>query len=751
RYGVDESGLNLNLGFQQRVLPYLAPADRTGLRQMLEPLLAAIPWPSQSHDAPSLPLLLAASLGGSATVAQIVESWPDRKGGGAPDLHPQSAEMILGLNSAAEVLRHAARLRLRFESATDARAWVAHTELDGLDLLLESILAQRARKNAEPLARVLALAQTPSAAPYLLQIMVTSSAPAIGRDWLERHPERAIPGLIEPALGRGRVAEAARELLQSLRRAGQGAAVDEALTSIGERAAKLRTSLETPKAGAAPPLDDASTPAWLQAATAQPLLPRRPEWLPPGELPSITLKGQPLTSAQEEAVLSALQRSTLKEPRPILEHLKREADPHSLDAFVSRLCTLWQQRGRKGKEIWALEAMGLLGGDGAALKLGPLAKEWREKILHRPAGLAIDCLAAIGSDTALAQLRNFTLIPRDWSLKLTADNHIKEAAKARGLSEEELEDRLVPDLGLGKGRKCAFDFGPRQFSLALGEGLKPMIRGADGALRGDLPKPNAKDDAALAERAAAEWKLLKKQLAEVLKAQAKRLEQAMIHGRRWSATEFEAVFLQQPVMALLARSLVWAAHAADGSPSVTFGVSEDHTLSNVSDAGFQLPAEATVSIPHPLQLSALELSQWGEHLADYGLAPPFPQVGRAIHRPTDVEAVANRLDRFNHLPCMAIALAEGLERTGWRRDDVGGGGCYSAHLREFPAAGVWAVVEYQPGIYISSPRASDEQQLTGCTFHRGGPRSGPELRLGDVDPIVFSETVESLWTAVGRR
>jgi hypothetical protein len=180
-------------------------------------------------------------------------------------------------------------------------------------------------------------------------------------------------------------------------------------------------------------------------------------------------------------------------------------------------------------------------------------------------------------------------------------------------------------------------------------------------------------------------------------------------------------------------------------------VAEDHSLADAADVGFQLAADAEVSIPHPLSLSEQELGLWGEKLADYGLIPPFPQIGRAVHTPTSNEAAADCLQRFNHLPCLAIALSEGLERQGWRRYGVGDGGCFYAHLREFPAAGITAVVQYEPGIFVSSPRESAEQRLSGCRLYHGDPQDGKRLRLGEVDPMVFSETVESLWTAVGRR
>jgi len=55
-----------------------------------------------------------------------------------------------------------------------------------------------------------------------------------------------------------------------------------------------------------------------------------------------------------------------------------------------------------------------------------------------------------------------------------------EVATERGLSEEQLEDRIVPDLGLDERGRRTFDYGPRQFRLVFGPNLKPLLRDVTG-------------------------------------------------------------------------------------------------------------------------------------------------------------------------------------------------------------------------------------------------------------------------------
>ena len=166
-------------------------------------------------------------------------------------------------------------------------------------------------------------------------------------------------------------------------------------------------------------------------------------------------------------------------------------------------------------------------------------------------------------------------------LKGKAEQFVNEIAQERGMTRAELEDRVVPDCGLDEQGRREFNFGPRAFSFVLGADLKAMVKDADGKVRGDLPKPGGKDDAAKAEQAVADWKLMKKQIKEVATIQAGRLEQAMVTGRRWKVEDFETLLVQHPLMTHLARSLVWGAFDAKGKRLATFRVTEERDFADV--------------------------------------------------------------------------------------------------------------------------------------------------------------------------
>src|SRR5206468_10074706 len=118
----------------------------------------------------------------------------------------------------------------------------------------------------------------------------------------------------------------------------------------------------------------------------------------------------------------------------------------------------------------------------------------------------------------------------------------------------------------------SFDYGARRFRFVLGPNLKPMVREEGGRPRPELPRPGAQDDPKRVAQAAAEWKLLKQQIAEVVKVQASRLEQAMVVGRRWTGEEFARFLVRHPLMRHLVQPLIWGDYTLDGRLSAAFRV-----------------------------------------------------------------------------------------------------------------------------------------------------------------------------------
>ena len=269
--------------------------------------------------------------------------------------------------------------------------------------------------------------------------------------------------------------------------------------------------------------------------------------------------------------------------------------------------------------------------------------------------------------------------------------------------------------------------------------LKPGVRDEAGKLRSDLPKPAKQDDAAKAEQAIADWKMLKKSLREAVKIQIPRLEQAMVTGRRWTLDQFDRLLVRHPLMINFVRTLLWGGYDKKGKLAGTFRVTEEQDYADTRDEPCDVSKFSDVGIVHPLNLTDRDASAWGEVFSDYEIASPFPQIGRANVRPGKRE----RKNRSNSNGSTTPRFPPPLWWVLWTDWD-GRAVCprteaYSMSIpSRFYGANVTAVLGYEIGVPIGYMEGWEDQKLTECFFLSGiytpqmYPRHEKSLTLGKV-------------------
>jgi hypothetical protein len=772
----NKAAKNIIIGkFRSDIFPCLTKPQIESWQSHFRSRLNPNKWPIQAtYSEPPAEFFLAAYLGMYDESLALVESWSDDNFS-HPDRfyvahYHRPQEIIFGLKSPELVERHMRRLGLKLQPpqyvwkpSTYIRAWLAHTEYSALDVIRDTVLAVGAKEEAKNLLEAFALVKAPEAAPFMLELMLSSKAPQIAKQWLEENPAHAIYGIIPVAAGRGKLADAAIEFLQSMKRKGYTEYIQSCIgKQSSEIAEKIRSSVFVEEKEHTK-FDENTTPAWLQEAistltTAN----KKTTWkIEPIDLPPIFCDRYCLNDRQVEAVINALRQSELGNPHGLVTAIKTHANPAKLDIFAWKLFELWLGEGAPAKENWMMVAIGLLGSDISALKLAPLVKIWPGESQHARAVLGLSCLRSIGSDTALMQINSIAQKVKFKGIKQRAQECMESIATERNMSRAELEDRIVPDCDLDEKGTRIFDFGARQFRFVLSADLKPMVKDNDNKVKSDLPKPNAKDDREKAEFAIAEWKLLKKQVGEVIKLQPARFEQAMITGRRWRVDEFEMLLVQHPLITHLAQRIVWSGYDIAGKSIATFRVTEDRTYADPQDETFQLTELDRIGIIHPFNLSSELLSTWGELMSDYEIISPFPQLGRPLYSLNAGEETALEITRFKDIEIPIVALVRTLENLGWEKGVLHDHGDYSLHFKYFPAADITAVVGDYEAVFVDlGTYVAEVDKIDGCCFLQGlqnyldeYPVSSylQELKdrcipLGEVDSIVISEVLKDLTT-----
>ena len=745
-------------GFDLWVRPYLSDKEVKSLQKLVAAKIDPTAVPDD-YEAFPMAHYLAASLGMHKELLKITSAWEDACYQKLPyaSHYQQPHLLVCGLASAELVESEWRRLKIPIAKPEQARALIACTEYSALDILADEICKLTNRDECTALLKVLALVNAPEAAEPMLRCKVESKSPIVARDWLDTNVGNAVSGLIDVAGGRGKLADAAIEYLRSVKRNGLEDVIAATVKQAGksEAAAKVQAEVLDREEKVYEPHDAKSTPKWLSEALSKASASKKklPGWAAAAHLPPLIIGDRRLNDQQLDVVLQKLVTTNVTDKDELLTLLREKVEKNVRDEFAWKIFQHWQDDGCPSKEKWAMGTLGHLGDDGCVLKLTPMIRVWPGESQHARAVFGLECLRAIGSSVALMQLSGIAQKLKFKGLKTKAAEFVDQIAKEKGMTRDELEDRVVPDCGLDEQGKREFSFGSRSFSFVLGSDLKAMVRDETGKVRTDLPKPSGKDDATVANESVAEWKLLKKQIKEVATIQSARLENAMVTGRRWSQEDFQTLVVRHPLMTHLAQKLIWATFDAKGKTSSTFRITEERDYADVSDESLDLPKDHFVGLVHPLEMTEDERAAWGEVLSDYEIIAPFAQLGRDVNRLEKSEEKAESLDRFKGLKLVAPTLVFTLEKMGWIRGIGMDGGCFDEHSKQFPAANVTAVVHYDGTVGMGYIDPEEMLTLEDVYFIPGmrqpsgygwEEKNVKKAKLGTVNPIVISEVLADM-------
>ncbi|QNK65233.1 WGR and DUF4132 domain-containing protein [Variovorax sp. PAMC26660] len=609
--------------------------------------------------------------------------------------------------------------------------------------VMPGLIAMVRSKPSENLSYALNYGTPDLAMPAARAFAKLKTLRAAGREWLLKYPEHAACGLIAPALGKaGEARDCAGSALRLLQANGHEALLLEVAGRYRqpEVVQALRAVLDES------PLDRFPTKRAKLPEFWQPRGWRRPTLRNGKALPDDALDhfGQMLTFPTTEGIYGGI---------PVV---KEACDADSLAEFAWDAFTAWLEASGPSKEGWALTSLGLFGNDDTARKLTPFIRAWPGEAAHARAVTGLDVLATIGSDVALMLLNGIAQKVKFKGLQDKAREKIDAIAEARGLSTEELEDRLAPDLGLDEQGTMLLDFGPRAFKVGFDEALKPYVRestgGVDGARLPDLPKPKKTDDDALGKEAVERFKLLKKDARTIASQQLLRLEVAMCARRRWTPEVFRLFLVEHPLVRHIVQRLIWGVYAVEGDNSyggtlqACFRVAEDGSYTTAEDDPFELPTgdNIRIGVPHALDLSPADAAAFGQVFADYELLQPFAQIGRDIYTLTDEEKKSLKLERWKDVK-VPTGRVLGLANKGWRRGQAQDAGCIWYFSKPL---GTNRVIELSldPGIIVGMVDEYPEQTLgqvqVGQPSGWGDMRDAEALHL--LDPISASELIRDM-------
>lgn len=552
---------------------------------------------------------------------------------------------------------------------------------------------------------------------------------------------------------------AAREALHARREAEDDEGVREAIMQV------LGTGAE---AADADPAGGRAAVEKLVARDAGRLKGTPVAWLDENGLPPLFYQGEdtPVPAATVRWLLHRQARhkdiSAAAEARPLLDALDRaragDFARHVLQGFLG-------STPQEARDRWALAVAGLLG-DGRTLRaLTKQIPEWAESSRGKLAEYATGAIALLGTDEALLALDALSIRYRSRfkNIGAAATAAFVAAAEARGLTTDELGDRVVPTLGFPPdGAPRVVDVGGDGRRVEVRVGLDFKLELADAATHRKVAAWPSTTPAEVR----AEMKEVAAALREAAKAQTLRMETQLVRQRRWPAARWRELFLGSALLRPFAVRLVWGEYGADGVLRATFRALPDGALTDAEDNTPEPPADpATVGPVHPLELDATTLTAWRTHLEDYAVEPPFAQLERPVARVSAELATA----RFHPggtatgtaATVGALTFKSRAEKRGWTRGSVNDGGGVWHYVKRFPGAGVDVFLE-TGGLFIGAGMddqvepgrlffvRADSVRTGGYTYDEPQDENDPRLvALGEVPPVAFSEAVGDLKTILG--
>lgn len=349
--------------------------------------------------------------------------------------------------------------------------------------------------------------------------------------------------------------------------------------------------------------------------------------------------------------------------------------PQELAAYIHALYSGWIAAGAEAKTRWVLYAAAIHGDAEMLSLMQKQLKDWAE---HSRGAIAADAVRAIafnGSAQALLLVDQIARKFKSNQVKNAAKEALNDAAIALGISREELDDRIIPNLGLNMQAERILDYGARIFTVRLTPQLTLEIYDNSNKQLKKLPSPGKQDDAEKAAWAQEELKQMKKQLKLVITAQKLRLDQILTTARFWKAQSWKELFVNNPVMHQFAVGLIWGLYE-NGQLKDTFRYMEDGSFNTVNEAEYTFPKTGMIGLVHPLELSEELLQAWKEQLSDYEITQPIEQLDRPVYYVTEEEKGIEKITRFYGKTINGAAFVGKLLSVGWVRGEILDGGFF---------------------------------------------------------------------------
>jgi hypothetical protein len=359
----------------------------------------------------------------------------------------------------------------------------------------------------------------------------------------------------------------------------------------------------------------------------------------------------------------------------------------------------------------------------------------------------IDTLAAMSGLEPAAQLGRLKQRVKYPVAVRRVEQALGRAATRASLEPDDLEELAVPACGLTEAGRGRIPVGDHEAVIS--------VRGTrDVELTWSEPGGKSRKSVPVEVRRSHpdRVKQLARQVREIetlLPVQRDRIERLLVADRHWDLATWRARFLDHPLLATLARCLVW--HFTDGQRAEPAIYDDGRLVDETGRSLDWLSDRATVRLWHPLGAAPEVVLAWRRWLLDHGIRQPFKQAHREIYILTDAElGAATYSNRFAAHIIRQHQFAALCRERGWRYQLQGGWDSHNVPTLPLPKWGLRAEFWVEPVSVLqadTSP-AGVHLHLTTDQVRFAAP-SGEPRDLLEVPARVFSEVMRDVDLFVG--
>ncbi len=343
-------------------------------------------------------------------------------------------------------------------------------------------------------------------------------------------------------------------------------------------------------------------------------------------------------------------------------------DKEKATPFALFLLKIFREKDTKPEHKYLMALATQLGGNEIVDKIRTTTNSWIEYNRHKMAEYGVEALALNGSDKALRWVEWYSRKYRNKKANVGAAalKALITAAEELGITTHELGDKIVPDFGFD-GLFKSFEVDGEEFRAFIDSKFKIAFFDEDNKQLKSIP---AKASTSLKD----EFKTISKEIREIVKSQSPRLEYYLIIQRKWSFSQWQQFFLNNPVMFIYATKLVWGIYNSKEELQGTFICNDDTAFLNEDGEEIEVNQESNIVIVHPTQLSAESLKNWQKFLYKQSIEQVFPQLNRKVPDLSDIDSSKCIIHKYSDKQMAVGSITTTLLKYGWQHGPAGDAG-----------------------------------------------------------------------------